>query len=374
MKRNNIFLNTVIRSTTDNFMKKVVEELPDIDSLFSSTIKLTAWDTCYNALNKLIYNMDKEQFMSHIYPSPNPEYFRLSPETYYVIKMKSGVDFIRVMTYEKEIDHCMVDTLKIQIFGKHHRDIRNKIIAKIMGNKITGKSEVIRPMSESFHVRNTTFEHIVLEKDVQRRIITSLHHWYKNKEWYEKNNLIHKIGILLDGEPGTGKSTIAKAVSHLFKDATIVMVDGFRLEENIGMLLHTRKTTSGILVVLIEDIDLAFHSRSDSVQMSSFGAENRDKNQQLIFQLLDGVYSTEDTVYIATTNHLSDLDPALIRHGRFDIRERITPFDESRALTFVKLFGYDKDVLDSLDIQYPISPSLLQSKIMEYHANEAFKN
>ena len=68
------------------------------------------------------------------------------------------------------------------------------------------------------------------------------------------------------------------------------------------------------------------------------------------------------------TNYKDKLDPALIRHGRFDIQIEMTKFDETRALQFLTLFGYGKKELDTFDITYPISPATLQSKILAYRA------
>ena len=83
---------------------------------------------------------------------------------------------------------------------------------------------------------------------------------------------------------------------------------------------------------------------------------------------MNGIYSTDNTIYIATTNYKDRIDSALIRYGRFDIQEELDYFDYNDALECVELLGYDEEVLDSLDLQYPVQPSYLQSMIMEYRA------
>ena len=59
----------------------------------------------------------------------------------------------------------------------------------------------------------------------------------------------------------------------------------------------------------------------------------------------------------------------LIRHGRFDIQEELDYFNYEEALKCVKLLGYDVNVLNDLNLEYPIQPSYLQGMIMKYRAN-----
>ena len=108
----------------------------------------------------------------------------------------------------------------------------------------------------------------------------------------------------------------------------------------------------------VENIEIGFEQK-----------KQKDFNQNAIFQLLDGVYATDDTIYIATTNYKDRIDSALIRYGRFDIQEELDYFNENEALECVELLGYDKEVLENMKLEYPVQPAYLQSKIMEYRAN-----
>ena len=98
------------------------------------------------------------------------------------------------------------------------------------------------------------------------------------------------------------------------------------------------------------------------------GDGNTNDNQRALFQLLDGVFSTDNTIYVATTNYIDRLDSALIRYGRFDIQEELKYFDYEHALEFVGMFGYGEDLLTEIDIQYPVQPAYLQSRIMDYRS------
>lgn len=81
------------------------------------------------------------------------------------------------------------------------------------------------------------------------------------------------------------------------------------------------------------------------------------------------MYSTDDTIYVATTNYKDRIDSALIRYGRFDIQEELNYFNKYNAVKCVKILGYNENILDSMNLEYPVQPAYLQSKVMEYRAN-----
>ena len=71
-------------------------------------------------------------------------------------------------------------------------------------------------------------------------------------------------------------------------------------------------------IILLEDIDAAFRSRS--------GSDGSSKNGCFVtfsglLNALDGVAASEHRLVFMTTNHIELLDPALIRPGRVDVRQ-----------------------------------------------------
>lgn len=157
----------------------------------------------------------------------------------------------------------------------------------------------------------------------------------------------------------------------MFGNAPILTIDPNNIMNSVNGILKMRKKYDGTIVVLIEDFDMYFKSREEieNVEIGLDQKKQKDFNQNAIFQLLDGVYSTDDTIYVATTNYKDRIDTALIRYGRFDIQEELNYFNKDDANKCVKLLGYDENVLDSMNIEYPVQPAYLQSKIMEYRAN-----
>lgn len=372
MKTN--FGNTIVKAIIDNTVRIVGDRTESVDYKLGSVIELDSTDNGFNALNKIIYILDKKKFMENRYPAFDQRYYSLIENTSYWIRYKTGKDFIHVYSYFRQKQQYGntqdVSTIRVCIYGPNRKRIRETMYNKILQNKAPdGKITVDYPLISQFEINTTTFEHVVLEKQIQRKLITSLYQWYKDKSWYTEHHLTHKIGILLYGEPGTGKSTLIRAISNMFGRANICIVDAFESENTVSFLKTQRAITNGIFIAVLEDIDLAFTSRENETRNLLISNRDPEKNQQLIFQLLDGTLSMEDTIFIATTNHKDRLDPALVRHGRFDIQIEMTKFDEMRALQFLNLFGYGKKDLEKMDVTYPIAPATLQSKVLEYRAN-----
>ncbi len=301
----------------------------------------------------------------------------LSPGTSYFIKMRrcSG---IYVECTRNTIENYM--ELSLLFYGPDRYKIREKFVRKVEDllqprdkirmiqlNGYGKQSEVLVPPQ--------SINNVILKPETKSTIISGLLTWKKSVEWYKNNSLVHKIGILLYGDPGCGKSTIIRSIATIFDNATIIMPNINDIGESVRDIIEVRKNIDGVLIVVLEDFDMLFYNRADEsleIDMNS-GSNGKKNNQNATFQLLDGLYSTEDTIYIATTNHIDRLDPAMIRYGRFDIQEKIEGFDENLTMKFLYHFGYDKKFFDEYikgNFEYPIQPAKLQAFIMEHRSRE----
>lgn len=330
------------------------------------TLTLSETDVGYLSLTHILYTLDKDTVNENSHPYAFEDNKWIIPGSDFWIRLKTKTDFIHVIVYEQSMGMDSKVCLKITIYGPNRHTIKRSLLKKMLYvNRDKGKIDVdISPYKNT--VPATTFDSIILEPQIYRLLITSLYKWYKDKDWYTKHHLIHKIGVLLYGKPGTGKSTVIRAISGMFNNAKIISVSLDTLLNDTYGILKQRMINNGVLIVLIEDIDMICIDRNAENVMYD---KNTQGVQHTLFQLLDGALSTEDTIFIATTNYKEKLDPALVRHGRFDVQVELTEFDETRAIQFMNLFGYDKSVLDSFNLTYPIQPALLQSKVLEYKMN-----
>lgn len=345
-----------------------------IKSLKTSTIDIGEWDNSYNNINKMLYKLNQDAYIKHRMPTTNKDFYELSMDVSYFIPLKTK-NYIKVETYQNksEKSYYPEHRLKIQFFGKERYKNRAEFLRNAL--RITDDKHIrVQYLNEyeiSCDVIPHSFNNIVLDEKVKQNIVNGLVNWDKSKNWYDEHQLVHKIGVFLYGKPGTGKSTVAKAISSMFGNAPILTIDPNNIMNSVNGILKMRKKYDGTIVVLIEDFDMYFKSREEieNVEIGLDQKKQKDFNQNAIFQLLDGVYSTDDTIYVATTNYKDRIDSALIRYGRFDIQEKLNYFNKDDAVKCVKLLGYNENVLDSMNLEYPVQPAYLQSKIMEYRAN-----
>lgn len=151
-----------------------------------------------------------------------------------------------------------------------------------------------------------------------------------NPELYEDIGIRAPKGVILYGEPGTGKTLLAKAVANQ-TSATYLRVVGSELI----------KKYSGEGPKLVREIfriademapTIVFIDEIDAVGTKRYEAKDGEKEvQRTMLELLnqlDGFDSRSDVKVIMATNRIETLDPALIRPGRIDRKIKFPLPDE----------------------------------------------
>ena len=126
--------------------------------------------------------------------------------------------------------------------------------------------------------------------------------------------------ILLHGPPGTGKTLLAKAIASesganfyaSSASAFVEMFAGLGAARIRRLFAEARKNAPAI--VFIDELDAAGSVRQGG------GGYNREHDQTLnqLLVELDGFGGRDDVIVMGASNRLQDLDPALLRPGRFD--------------------------------------------------------
>jgi 26S proteasome regulatory subunit T2 len=140
-------------------------------------------------------------------------------------------------------------------------------------------------------------------------------------ELYEDMGIKPPKGVILYGEPGTGKTLLAKAVAH-HTSATFLRIvgseliqkylgDGPKLVRELFRVAEDMAPT----IVFIDEIDAVGTKRYDA---TSGGEREIQRTMLELLNQLDGFDSRGDVKVIMATNRIESLDPALIRPGRID--------------------------------------------------------
>merc|ERR1719217_1075345 len=140
-------------------------------------------------------------------------------------------------------------------------------------------------------------------------------------ELYEDIGIKPPKGVILYGEPGTGKTLLAKAVAN-HTSATFLRVVGSELIQKylgdgpklVRELFRVADDLSPT-IVFIDEIDAVGSKRYDS---QSGGTREIQRTMLELLNQLDGFDERGDVKVIMATNRIESLDPALIRPGRID--------------------------------------------------------
>ena len=136
-------------------------------------------------------------------------------------------------------------------------------------------------------------------------------------------------GILLYGPPGTGKTLLAKAVANE-SGATLLLRRAPRRSSRCSPASaqpgsassSRRRARTRPAIVFIDELDAVGAARSGH----GFNREQDQTLNQLLVEL-DGFDAREQVVVMGASNRLQDLDPALLRPGRFDRQMLVPPPD-----------------------------------------------
>jgi len=163
-------------------------------------------------------------------------------------------------------------------------------------------------------VINKTFDNIYLDDGIIDNLKKDLDLFNFSKDIYDNYGIRYKRTYLFYGPPGTGKSSLSLGISNYTKrDILSINMSKDITDANLISLIANRPQKS---IVLFEDIDCLL----DDINRSD---ESKDKEVKIslscILNILDGIYTPNDVIFIITTNNLDKIDDAIKRKGRTDV-------------------------------------------------------
>jgi ATP-dependent 26S proteasome regulatory subunit len=296
-------------------------------------------------------------------------------------------------------NHYKYTTVKVDIYSKtktvkdlslfleecvkSHDEYLKNLLQKNIYNFIYDQDEDGIPCFKKIIFKsNKTFDNVFFSQ--KEELVKRLDFFTKGEHLYKKLGIPHTFGVLMHGEPGTGKTSTIKAIVnytkrhiisiplHKIKDISVLtklflseIIDGVIVPFDKRIYVFEELDCNGLSDVLQERDAIKSQKKQNnelfdklkeqivntdkdisiddiSILMSPYNVQN-DKNKKTItlgslLELLDGVVETPGRIIIMTTNYPDRLDKALIRPGRIDMNIQFSKTSKQDIFEMFKLW------------------------------------
>lgn len=233
--------------------------------------------------------------------------------------------------------------------------------------------------------RPRSVETVYLPEEQKARVIQDVSAFVASREKYAQRGTPWRRGYLLEGPPGTAKTTLIFAIAGLLgKNLYTVNLNNISGDNNL-MAACNEVPADGILVM--EDIDTADITKErDPAKAAkapaaapggplvlSTEAENRGVSLSGLLNAIDGVAAREGRLLFMTSNFPDRLDSALLRPGRVDVRERLDLLQATEAMAMFRAYHPEADEAEfssTILPHLPMSGAQLQGLLQAMDAGE----
>ena len=189
--------------------------------------------------------------------------------------------------------------------------------------------------------------------DAAKQDLEEVVDFLKHPKKYEQLGAKIPKGVLLVGNPGTGKTLLARAVAgeanvpffSISGSEFVEMFVGVGASRVRDLFAKAKKNAPAI--IFIDEIDAVGRKRGSGM---GGGHDEREQTLNQILVEMDGFETGTNVIVLAATNRADVLDPALLRPGRFDRRTNIMLPERKDREAILKIHFKKKPVDETVNI------------------------
>ena len=200
--------------------------------------------------------------------------------------------------------------------------------------------------------KKVTFKDVA-GNEAAKQDLTEIVDFLKEPKKYERLGAKIPRGVLLAGDPGTGKTLMARAVAGE-ANVPFFSISGSEFAEmfvGVGASrvrdLFSKAKKNAPSIIFIDEIDAVAHKRD---ARGGAGREDEQTLNQILVEM-DGFDNDSGVIVMAATNRVDMLDKALLRPGRFDRHVNVTLPERKDRLEILKVHFKGKPVEEDVDLE-----------------------
>ncbi len=330
-----------VKTTNKNLNYRQFNELLSSDKITEAKVSID-----YNTMT--ITGVYKEKDFNYQFTAIIPNTEKAADELIDELKKLDKVTFVdaNASNYLLELLSSVIPLLAFVVVGIF---LMNRMGAMNSNKQAFDFSKSRAHLEDNIRVRFDDVAGCDEEKEEMQEIIEYL----KNPRKFSKMGARIPKGIIMVGQPGTGKTLLAKAVAgeanvpfySISGSDFVEMFVGVGASRVRDMFARAKKTAP--CMIFIDEIDAVGRQRGAGL---GGGHDEREQTLNQLLVELDGMADNAGVIVIAATNRPDVLDPALLRPGRFDRQITVSLPDLKGREMILKVHARNKKLAPDVDL------------------------